>query len=213
MRGKSPGENLDECSSNAVNVHIKERVAKIQRHLAKQAAGERLAYVTAVNKKNEHGKVQARLLAITNAAVYNVTYKDCKLKRRIAFEAIASVTSEEGSGSFVLHVPREYDYLYTATNAGVAVDADGRAAEYTIKGGAGAALPPASPEFVAAHVIDALQCMYALSQGGSQQLPVRTFARGGGLAQVVQRKGHSQESVRFSSNQYQYDDDDDDDDD
>ena len=35
-------------------------------------------------------QVQARLLAMTDAAVYNVTYKDCKLKRRISFDAIAS---------------------------------------------------------------------------------------------------------------------------
>ena len=47
--------------------------------------------------------------------------------------AAVQVTSQDSSSSFVLHVPREYDYLYTATNAGIAVDADGQAAEYAIK--------------------------------------------------------------------------------
>ena len=35
-----------------------------------------------VNKKNEHGKVQARLLAVTNAAVYNLTPNPSKEKAR-----------------------------------------------------------------------------------------------------------------------------------
>ena len=72
-----------------------------------RSSAERVLFLSFVNKHNAHGRVQARLLVITGRAVYNFDHGGAKLKRRVALAAIGSVSANEGSGQFVMHVPSE----------------------------------------------------------------------------------------------------------
>jgi len=206
---QSAGSAVSIEEGGGSSVTLRERVPRIQKLLDKQSAGERVMYVTFVTKTNKKERAQARLFAISSAAVYNLSVEGTKMKRRIGLDSMGSVTLNEINGQFVLHVPSEYDYLLTATHNGISVDADGKVADYHIQAGSA---PPGSMGSFAAHLIDALQASYTTFQRGHQHLPVRTFRGsgiGGELSQVVQRKGHSQESLRAEDD----DDDDDDDDD
>jgi len=74
---------------------------------------EFFVYSNEVMKINRKGKKQARTLAITDKAVYNLdkkTFKKCK--RRIPLRDIVQITVSNSSNEFVLHVPGEYDYIY-----------------------------------------------------------------------------------------------------
>ena len=62
----------------------------------------------------EHG-----LLVVTDAAVYNIS--GTKVKRRIPLAALSLVTASEHTGQFILHVPSEYDYLYSAPTRGYSI--------------------------------------------------------------------------------------------
>lgn len=88
--------------------HLRKLVPKVQKILDKNSqVVEKVLFVASVDKHNAHGKTQARLLVITRAAVYNFDSSGTKLKRRIAFSTIGSVSASESSGQFVLHVPSE----------------------------------------------------------------------------------------------------------
>ena len=65
-----------------------------------------------MRKHNAVGKVQSRLMVLSDHAVYNVDSDGKKVKRRIPFPAIGLVTASEPLGQFILHVPSEYDYLF-----------------------------------------------------------------------------------------------------
>ena len=62
---------------------------------------------------NRKGKEQERILAITNKAIYNLASNDLKRpKRRIDFDAMASVSISTSSNEFAIHCPSEYDYRF-----------------------------------------------------------------------------------------------------
>ena len=83
--------------------------AQVQKSIDKQShsSTERVVFLSFVNKHNAHGKVQARMLVVTGTALYNFDHGGAKLKRRISLTSIGSVSANEVSGQFVLHVPSE----------------------------------------------------------------------------------------------------------
>ena len=68
---------------------------------------ERVMFLANVNKHNEHGKVQHRLLALTSAALYNLDSGGKASKRRVPLSAVGSMSANESSGQFVVHIPSE----------------------------------------------------------------------------------------------------------
>jgi serine/threonine protein kinase len=72
---------------------------------------ERVVFSAAINKMNNKGKSQERLLLITDKALYNMKPSNRKkFQRRISYEVLESVTMSMISDEFVLHIPTEYDY-------------------------------------------------------------------------------------------------------
>ena len=129
--------------------------------------------MTAVQKHNEHGKVQPRLLVVSDQAVYNLSSDGKKCKRRIPLTHVSLVTASESAGQFILHVPSEYDYHFAAPSRGYAPSAE----LGTDTAVAGAPL---------AAIIAALQRVYAAHAPSGQHLPVRTVE--GPLAALVKKK-------------------------
>ena len=150
-------------------------VPKVSKVVEKEGSpSEQITFLTYVNKQNAAGKVQQRLLLVSDQAVYNMSMDGKKSKRRILLSHIGHVTMSEPSAQFVLHVPSEYDYHYASPTRGHSLlgDDDGLAG---------------SPVTA---VIDALQRSYARHVGDGRQglLPIRTFNGGGPLSDVVKKK-------------------------
>jgi len=157
---------------------LRKLVGKTQKSIDKSNHSERVTYLSFVNKHNAHGKVQARLLVMTGSALYNFDQTGAKLKRRIALTAIGSVSANDVSGQFVLHVPREYDYHFSAPTHGYTVGGDDQAAMSTTP---------------LAGMIVALQQAYGGTMGGSPDSPnllaVRNITSEADLSRYVQKKG------------------------
>ena len=153
-------------------MQLMQRLPKLRKHVEKEGVpSEQITFITVCNKHNEHGKVQARMLVISDNAVYNMSINGQKCKRRIPLSHIGLVTASEQTGQFVLHVPSEYDYHYSTVSRGWSLLDDD---------------VPSSP---LAAVLDALQRSYASQAGGqAQHLPIRTFNEAGPLSSVVMKK-------------------------
>eukprot|EP00898_Chlorokybus_atmophyticus_P006321 jgi/Chlat1/6690/Chrsp49S00481 len=96
--------------------------AAVMKMLASYSAGnERVRFSDAVDKINSRGKVQRRVLMVTERAIYNLDKHRCK--RRIPLQEIPVLMRSTMSGQFVLHVPSEYDYHYASARADEAVEA------------------------------------------------------------------------------------------
>jgi len=158
---------------------------RVQKGIEKfnSSKSERVAYLSFVNKHNAHGKVQARLLVVTDSALYNFDHGGSKPKRRIALAAIGSVSANEASGQFVLHVPSEYDYHFSVPSHGHSV-------------GSEEAAYPSTP---LAGMISALHQSYAGVNGGSADSPnllaVRNITSETDLSRHVQKKGQGSEEA------------------
>ena len=147
---------------------------------------ERIRYLSTVNKRNKKGKMQLRLLCVTDAAVYNFNSDGQKLKRRIPLELITSITRCELSSQFLLHVPSEYDYDLVATHPGIELGVDGSIHELTLEDNA-----------PSVHAIRVIQSVYASHFSNKMHLPVRSWASGG-LSQIAQLKTARQSSSNES---------------
>ena len=102
----------DEAAAEAA-AELRERTPRLRRLIEREGAGaETLTFVAPVRKTNAVGRVQSRLLLITDFAAYNVDADGKKIKRRIPLASISLVTASEHTGQFILHVPSEYDYLF-----------------------------------------------------------------------------------------------------
>ena len=176
---------------------LRERLPKLRKLIEKEGAnGEQVLYAVLCNKINEHGKVQLRLLVLTDQAVYNLSANGQKCKRRIPLSYVTIVTASEARGEFVLHVPSEYDYFYSVVSRGLSLFEEDT-------GGASA-----SP---LADVLDALTRAYAKAHAGNAQLPVR-FNENGALSTIVKKKRTTMDSEEGGMLTHQRGDDDDDDD-
>lgn len=86
----------------------------VKKMLAKQAGSggaEAVLFSEFVVKVNPRGRLQERILLMTDHALYNLLPSNYgKCKRRIALRDIESVTQSRSTPEFVLHVPSEYDY-------------------------------------------------------------------------------------------------------
>lgn len=88
---------------------------------AMAGAPERVVLSDVVTKINKRNKPQDRVFVLTESAYYNVLpTKDAAgrtaagtIKRRIAFEALGSVSVSELGDELVMHVPEEYDYHFS----------------------------------------------------------------------------------------------------
>jgi len=170
-------------TTSAASAELRDRVPRAARMLQKAGlGGERPLYLCYVQKRNEHGKVQKRALLLTDAAIYNTDTTVEKLKRRVPLESIASVTADESSGQFVLHVPSEYDYFFAGESSGYDASEGGGAAATSSIG-----------------VIDALQRAYTTKFQGRQHLPVRNATGGGGDLSTIVQKKKSAEDARISA--------------
>jgi serum/glucocorticoid-regulated kinase 2 len=92
----------------------------VQKMLAKHGVNkpspETVHFSEFVIKINKKGKEQARVLLITNNAVYNLMPSNYgKCKRRIPLSGLAGITASQISDEFVLHVPEEYDYRFKSS--------------------------------------------------------------------------------------------------
>eukprot|EP00357_Protocruzia_adherens_P002555 CAMPEP_0115016588 /NCGR_PEP_ID=MMETSP0216-20121206/27543_1 /TAXON_ID=223996 /ORGANISM="Protocruzia adherens, Strain Boccale" /LENGTH=535 /DNA_ID=CAMNT_0002387107 /DNA_START=45 /DNA_END=1652 /DNA_ORIENTATION=- len=73
-----------------------------------------------LQKINRKGKVQDRILLITNLGIHNVVRskvfftESITSKRKIPFEEVCGVSVAKASFEFVLHCPNEYDYRYSS---------------------------------------------------------------------------------------------------
>lgn len=152
---------------------LQDRLPKLRKIVEREGnAAEQLTFVAAVSKHNAHGKVQTRVLVVTDHAVYNISANGTKFKRRIPLRAITHVTASESAGQFVLHVPSEYDYLFASPSRGFAPLEDA---------------PVSGPPL--AGIINAVQRAWMLhSAYGQEQLPVRTYNDATSLVALVKTK-------------------------
>lgn len=85
----------------------------LNKHGINKPIPETVAFSDFVIKINKKDKEQARVLLITNNALYNLIPSNYgKCKRRIPLSSLAGVTASQISDEFVLHVPEEYDYRF-----------------------------------------------------------------------------------------------------
>jgi len=69
--------------------------------------------VDSVSKINRKYKVQKRIMLLTENGIYNLKPGKLTFNRRIAIKDIGGVSlSSRADNYFVIHVPKEYDYLF-----------------------------------------------------------------------------------------------------
>lgn len=104
MLGKrSSGDRLSLSGNHSV--------VKMLAKYAGAKGAETVLFSEFVVKVNPRGRLQERILLLTDQALYNLLPSNyCKCKRRIALRDIESVTQSRSTPEFVLHVPSEYDY-------------------------------------------------------------------------------------------------------
>lgn len=91
--------------------------------LFKQYGDKGLLFSGNVDKINKTGKRQQRVLLISDKAIYNVDPEHFRVKRRIPLDDIDGVSlSSLTDGFFVMHVPKEYDYMYDSDKKTEIVD-------------------------------------------------------------------------------------------
>ena len=75
---------------------------------------EKLVFSSKIHKFNPFGWKQERNILITTKCIYNLKKKS--VKRKINLSNIAAITASANpdSNEFILHIPCEYDYLYTS---------------------------------------------------------------------------------------------------
>jgi hypothetical protein len=185
--GRQGSYGDDEDEQRMLN-DLRERLPKIGRQLDKPT--EKVTFAIMCNKHNEHGKVQARLLVVSDQAVYNLSVDAKKCKRRIPLAHISLLSASEPMSQIVIHVPHSYDYLFTVPARGYAPLDD--------------ALVEGAP---LAGLIDALQRANA-PHSPSGSLPVRTD--GGPLAALVKKKKRGGGDEGGGAASFRDDDDDDD---
>ena len=141
-----------------------------------------------MRKHNAVGKVQSRLMVLSDQAVYNVDSDGKKVKRRIPFPSIGLVTASEPLGQFILHVPAEYDYLFAVSTRGYCPQDDAQPS--------GSALAGLLAELQRSYAAHAAR----VSPGAQAHLPVRTFSDAGPLAALVNKKKGGSSSSLLSNN-------------
>eukprot|EP01084_Bolivina_argentea_P278945 476780_1 len=96
-------DSLDLANSN----EIKELIEN------EGLANEHIIFSNEIKKLNAKGKKQARILLITNFAIYNLKKKKLnKSQRRVCIWDIGMITLSALSPEFAIHVPSEYDYHF-----------------------------------------------------------------------------------------------------
>lgn len=161
---------------------LQERLPKLRKVIEREGnGGETPSFVAAVQKINAHGKVQTRLLVVTDHAVYNISASGQRFKRRIPLRAITHLTASESAQQFILHVPSEYDYLFASPSRGYLPVDD---------------MPATGAPLTS--LIAALQRAWTLlhrvpggAGGGQDHLPVRQYNDASSLAQLVKTKTQS----------------------
>jgi len=188
--------SVDDEDEQRILSDLRERLPKIRKLLEKESTqAEQPLYMVLCHKHNPYGKVQARLLLVSDQAVYNLSVDAKKCKRRIPLAHVSLVTTSEPTGQIVLHVPAEYDYHFSVPARGYSPPYD--------------ALADGSP---LAGLLEALERAHAGVMQGS--LPVRTDGGHLGLASLVQKKKRGERGDEAGGAfQYSLRDDDDDDDD
>lgn len=169
---------------------LQEREAKLRRLVADHgSSAEDVLFMAFVQKHNAHGRVQHRLLAVSDQAVYNVSSSGHKCKRRIPLRAITHVTASESCAQFVLHVPSEYDYLYAEPSRGW----DPRERDTGVPPG-----PPLTALIAAIRRAWAMNGT-SLAAPGQDTLPVRTYNDATSLASLVKLKAPGQRRAGSSA--------------
>jgi len=86
-------------------------ISAILRTLTKHGDTQ-VVFADVVLKINKRNKMQQRVLLATENAIYNIEPNSYKLKRRIPYELLGSISmSNLPDNFFLFHVPTEYDYL------------------------------------------------------------------------------------------------------
>lgn len=77
-------------------------------------SGESLIFSDTIHKFNPYDWKQQRNIVITDRYLYNLKTKT--LRRKINLQKIEAliISTHPDSKEFILHVPSEYDYLYTS---------------------------------------------------------------------------------------------------
>jgi hypothetical protein len=80
--------------------------------LAKKGTEDEVVLMSVkVNKVNRHQKVQLRVCAVTNRALYNLNPSELgKCKRRIALDDITEILIATKGDDVLFHVPSDHDY-------------------------------------------------------------------------------------------------------
>ena len=103
------GEEDGSLSSTAAAERLRDSYQTRVPEIRRLVDPDQLNFMVQVRKTNNVGKVQTRLLVITDAAVYNVdataAMRSNKVKRTIALSDVSLVTASEHTGQFILHVP------------------------------------------------------------------------------------------------------------
>ena len=189
--GRATMSNEDDDNSSYAD-YLRQRVPRLRLLVERESkeGTEQLVFVARVQKTNPIGKVQSRLIIVSDSAVYNCDCECKKMKRRIPLLAVGLVTASEHTGQFIVHVPSEYDYLYTAATRGYSILDD--------------AVPPGT---ALDGILGSLQRAYStqvarsagmLPAGANMQLPVRTFNETGPLAALVKKKMGSSHGTNSS---------------
>ena len=180
-RGASVIGSEDSEQQQMGALQLKERVPAVHRLIEKEGSpAEQLNFLAVVLKHNKKGRVQHRLLAVTDQAVYNVAVKGDKCLRRIPLGKISLITASESAAQFVMHVPSEYDYHFSVPSRGY----------HPLDGVAASGAPLDG-------IVRALQNSYAAhasqldGQAFQTHLPVRNMNDAGPLGALVKKKHKS----------------------
>jgi len=85
---------------------------RVQKMLAKYN-DKSVLFVDTVDKINKQYKVQQRVLLLTEHGIYNLKPGKLVFNRRIDISTVGGVSlSTKADNYFIIHVPKEYDYLF-----------------------------------------------------------------------------------------------------
>eukprot|EP00499_Haloplacidia_sp_CaronLabIsolate_P008876 CAMPEP_0196781486 /NCGR_PEP_ID=MMETSP1104-20130614/9675_1 /TAXON_ID=33652 /ORGANISM="Cafeteria sp., Strain Caron Lab Isolate" /LENGTH=545 /DNA_ID=CAMNT_0042151719 /DNA_START=50 /DNA_END=1687 /DNA_ORIENTATION=+ len=104
-----------------LGLHANQTVLKVLAKFSPDGS-ETVQFSDYIVKINPRGRLQERVIMITDLAVYNLMPSNFgKCKRRIPLTSIESVTVGAGN-QFVIHVPSEYDYRFVSNRVADVVD-------------------------------------------------------------------------------------------
>ena len=123
-------QSVNRMESQRVSMKFVDKLALKEEKWLKPRLGsnEKVLFRSNINKHNNKGIIQQRVLLITTEYIYNIAYEDflvkllsvmdssSAIKRKIPIELVSAftVSCHPTSDEFVVHVEKQHDYRYSA---------------------------------------------------------------------------------------------------